>query len=277
LETQRVNMNRLAIVLAGGIALAGCGSNQPSEDPNYEGSDVSGPAIQPVSAPFAGSFIAIVPFVNKTLAQHRELGSVAPDIISAYAIDAGFRVAEGQKGQLNNVMDEMNFQQTEFVDPNTAVKVGKMYGARFVLVGAVTDYRVTKARGSKGVDVLGLVDVGGSDQSLVYDVQVSSRIVDVQTREVICADSGTAVKEKYAVTGGHVNVLGVGTHDSQQVETQDESMGKVLKIAFAKSMNKLVAQANRRAPAYMQAAPPPAYAPPAAPPQPAPPPPPAGQ
>jgi curli biogenesis system outer membrane secretion channel CsgG len=262
-------MNRPAIAVAALalFALGGCAGNQPSEDPSYEGSDVQAPAIQPVTQPFAGTFIAIVPFVNKTLAQYRELGNVAPDIISAYAMDAGFRVAEGQKGQLKEAMDELNFQQTEFVKPETAAKIGKMYGVKFVLVGAVTDYRVTKARGGKGVDVLGLVDVGGSESSLVYDVQVSSRIIDVETREIVAADAGTAVKEKYAVEGGHVNVLGVGTHHSQDVQTQDESMGKVLKLAFAKSMNKLVAKANQRAPIYLQQQqPPPPPAPPAPPP-----------
>lgn len=254
-------MNRYAYVLAGALAaLAGCSSPQPSEDPNYEGSDVSGPAIQQVAPPFYGQFVAIVPFVNKTRTggYFPQLGSAAPDIIAAYAIEAGFRVAEGQKGQLGEVMDELNFQQTEFVDEQTAVKVGKMKGARYVLVGAVTDYRVTKAKGKKSVDVLGLVGVGGGEESLVYDVQVSSRLVDVETREVLCADPGTAVKEKYAVGGGHINVLGVQTEKSQEIRTEDESMGKVLKIAFAKSMNKLIAQANRRAQMMQQpAAPPP--------------------
>jgi curli biogenesis system outer membrane secretion channel CsgG len=243
-------MNRFACVAVLALIAAGCGDPEVREDPSYEGSDVQGPAIQPVSPPFSGQFIAIVPFVNKTLAENRTLGSVAPDILASYAIEAGFRVAESQKGQLGEAVDELNFQQTDFVDPNTAARIGKMKGARFVLVGAVTDYRVTKAKAKKGVSVLGVVGVGDKGEALVYDVQVSSRIIDVETREVVCADPGTAVKQKYETSASNVNVVGVRVEDSQSVETRDESMGKVLKIAFAKSMNKLIAQANRVAPRY---------------------------
>jgi curli biogenesis system outer membrane secretion channel CsgG len=255
-------MNRISIFLAAAlVGLGGCSSEspRPSEDADYSSSDVQPPPIQQVAPPFLGSFVAIVPFVNKTLANYKELGNSAPDIIAAYALDAGFRVAEGQKGQLNEVMDELNFQQTDFVNPQSAAKIGQMYGAKYVLVGAVTDYRVTKAKGKRNFDALGLVSVGGGEEALVYDVQVSSRIIDVATREVICADPGTAIKQKYEVGGRHVKVLGVGTESSQSIDTQDESMGKVLKLAFAKSMNKLIQQANRRAPAYM---PQPQYQPP---------------
>ena len=238
---------RLGIVLAAVVLACGCGNPQPSEDPSYEGSDVQAPPINPIRAPFAGMTVAIVPYVNKTLAEHRELGNVAPDIIAAFAIEAGFRVVESKGGQLGEVMDEMNFSQTEFVDPSTAAKIGKMKGAKLVLLGAVTDYRITKAKGKKGVDVLGLVEVGGSEASLVYDCQVSSRLVDVETREVIAADAGTAVKQKYSVSGSKVGVLGVEVEEKQDVETQRESMGKVLKLAFARSLNKIVGQANGRA------------------------------
>jgi curli biogenesis system outer membrane secretion channel CsgG len=253
-------MKRFWFVLTLAV-LAGCGDPETREDPSYESSDVQPPPIQPISPPFAGQFVAIVPFVNKTLSNNRQLGQAAPDIIAAYAIEAGFRVAEGQKGQLGEAMDELNFQQTEFVDPSTAAKIGKMKGARYVLVGAVTDYRVTRAKAKKGVDVFGLVGVGDKEGALIYDVQVSSRIVDVETREVICADPGTAVKQKYSSSGSNVHVVGVRVEDSSSVETEDESMGKVLKLAFAKSMNKLVTQANRVAPRFMEPAAAPASAP----------------
>jgi curli biogenesis system outer membrane secretion channel CsgG len=249
----------LGFVLSAAM-LAGCGDPDVKEDPSYESSDVQPPPIEPLSPPFAGEFIAIVPFVNKTLSENRTLGDAAPDILVAYCIEAGFRVAEGQKGQLDEAMAELNFQQTDFVDAGTAARIGKMKGAKYVLVGAVTDYRVTKAKGKKKVDILGIVGFGGGEEALVYDVQVSSRIIDVETREVICADPGTAVKQKYAVSGGHVNVVGVRLEDSQSVTTEDESMGKVLKLAFARSMNKLIAQANRSA-GRRTAAPAPAPAP----------------
>jgi curli biogenesis system outer membrane secretion channel CsgG len=227
------------------VVLAGCGEPDVREDPSYLPSDVEPPPIQAIGPPYRGEFVAIVPFVNRTASRNEELGAAAPDILSAYALDAGFRVAESQKGQLEDVMAELDFQNTDFVDEKTAAKIGKLKGARYVLVGAVTDYRVTRAKGKKNIDILGIVGFGGGEDALIYDIQVSSRIVDVETREVIAADPGTAVKQKYEASGRHVNVLGVRTEKSEAVQTEDESMGKILKLAFAKSMNKLVDQANR--------------------------------
>ena len=247
-------MNRIAWLFCGLLLFAGAGCTadpEKREDPEFEDSDVQTPPIHRISPPFAGQYIAIAPFVNKTLAEYRQLGDIAPDVLSSYAIDGGFRVVESLKGQMNEVMDEANFQQTAQVDEASAVKLGKMKGARFVLIGAITNYRVTKAKASKGFDALGLVEVGGAQQSLVYEVQVSSRIVDVETREVIAADRATSFKQKYSVGGSTVKVLGIGSESRETVETKDESMGKVLTIAFAKSINKVIDQANGRAAQYI--------------------------
>jgi len=251
-------MNRSAALLFCGLLVfaGGCVDDaEKREDPTFEDADVQTPPIHQINPPFAGQYISISPFVNKTLAEYRALGDIAPDVLSNYAIESGFRVVESLKGQMSEVNDEANFQQTAAVDEGSAVKLGKMKGARFVLIGAITNYRVTKAKAQKGFDALGLVEVGGAESSLVYEVQVSSRIVDVETREVVAADAATSFKQKYSVAGKKVKVLGVGSESRETVDTRDESMGKVLSIAFAKSLNKVIDLANRHAGQYMAAPP----------------------
>lgn len=251
-------MRPLSLVLAAAlVAAAGCGgSPRPSEDPTYENSDVATEPIKQVGPPFAFQTVAIVPFVNKSLARYHALGNSAPDILSAMAIDAGFRVVESKGGQLGEVLEEANYGQSEFVDPKTAAKIGKQLGARYVLVGAITDYNEVRAKGKKSFDALGLVEVGGGEDAMVFNVAVSSRIIDVETREVLGADSMTRKKQKYEVSGGKIMVLGIGGQKSQEIETTNETMGAILRLAFATSLNKVTTQLNRRAAMIPPPAPP---------------------
>ncbi|MFC1707566.1 CsgG/HfaB family protein [Planctomycetota bacterium] len=239
----------VALVL--GLSLvfgSACSEPEVQDEPTYEDTDVQAPAIQPVATAFMGKTIAIVPFVNKTLSEYQELGDIAPDVLSAFCIEGGWRVIEGvDSGQLEAVSSELAYGQSEYVKPETAVKIGKHFGAQYVLVGAVTNFRITKARRKKGVDVLGLVEVGGSKEVLTFDCQVSGRIVSVETREIIAADSGTAVKQKYEVGGSKTSVLFVKVEDKERVEVDRDSFGKILKIAFARSLNKLHGQTQMRA------------------------------
>ncbi|GIW72060.1 MAG: hypothetical protein KatS3mg102_1602 [Planctomycetota bacterium] len=235
--------------LLGPLALAACSSAQaPPDEPGYESSDVEGEAIRPVRPPYWGATIAVVPYVNKSLSEYKTLGDIAPDVITAYAIEAGFRPVESHGGQLEEVSKELEFGQTEYVNPQTAAKIGNMLGAKYVLVGAITNFRITKTKGKKGVDVLGLVEVGSSAQTLTYDVQVSGRIIDVETREIVAADAGTSYKQRFEVEGGKWSVLGVRGETKEVIENERDSMGKTLKIAFAKSFNKMIDQLNRRPP-----------------------------
>jgi curli biogenesis system outer membrane secretion channel CsgG len=246
-----------AAMLAGAVALAGCSSAEaPPDEPDYASSDVEGPQIQQVRPPYWGSTLAVVPFVNKSLSEYKKLGDIAPDVVVAYAIEAGWRPVEGQSAQLDEVMKELNFGQTEYVNPESAARIGNMLGARFVMIGAVTNFRITKTKGKKGVDVFGIVEVGSSAQVLTYDVQISGRIVDVETREIISADAGPSYKQRFSVEGDKWSVLGVSGETKEVVENERDSMGKVLKIAFAKSFNKMTDQLNRRPPPGWQPPPP---------------------
>jgi len=243
-------MKRIDLVILAALALAvGCSDKSPraSEDPTYEDSDVAHEEIKQVFPPFAMQTVACVPFVNKSLSRYKDLGNIAPDVLPAMLIEAGFRVVEGRGGQLDEVLNEANYGQSEFVDPKTAAKIGKQLGARYVFIGGVTDYNEITSKGGKKFDALGLVQIGGSEAAVVFNVAVSSRIVDVETREVMGADSMTRKKQKFETEGGKFKILGVGTENKQELTDHNETMGAILRLAFATSLNKVTKQLNMRA------------------------------
>lgn len=243
-------MSRFVLSLAFSIAvfgLSGCPNPQaPEAEPHYTDSTLEQPPIATVRAPLRGQTVAVVPFINKTLSEHEMLGDIAPDVLSAYALEAGFRVVEGTQAQLDSVEKELALATSSRVDTKTAAQAGKLLGARYVLLGAVTSFRKTYTRSKDGFDFLGLFELRGSETVVTYDVQISSRIIEVQTREVLAADAATAFKQHYEVSGGSWRVLLVGGKKSSSITNERESYGKVLQLAFAKSLNKLIAQVNGR-------------------------------
>jgi len=246
-ETMRpAHSLQLVVGLAVLASAVGCSQPEVNDEPEYQSTTVQIPDIVRINPPYLRQTIAIVPFVNKTLSDYKTLGDIAPDLISEMALAGGWRVVESNRSQLDAVAEELNFGQTEYVDPGTAAKVGNMLGAKFVLIGAVTNFRITKARAKKGVDVLGLVTVGGKQSVLTYDCQVAMRFVNVQTREVI-ASATASVKQKYEVGGSKTRVLFVTVDSGETIEISQDSMGKVLRLAFAKAINKAHTLANLNA------------------------------
>lgn len=235
------------VAIALSAVLFGLGCSQPDvrDEPEYQGTTVQIPPIIVLNPPMFGQTIAIVPFVNKTLANYKELGDVAPDLMAEMALEGGWRLVEGTKAQLDSAVEELNFGQTEMVNEQTAARIGQMLGARYVFIGAVTNFRVTRAAAKKGVDVLGLVQVGGKESVLTFDCQVAGRVVNVQTREVIAAAT-EAVKQKYEAGGSKTRVLFVKVESGETIEVDQDSMGKVLKLCFAQMINRCHTMLNTR-------------------------------
>ncbi|MHC4392517.1 MAG: CsgG/HfaB family protein [Planctomycetota bacterium] len=263
-------MNFKDALLVGAAVLTlgvGCANPQaPDDEPDYQTSTVTTEPIMGIQPPFFGQTLAIAPFVNKSLSEYRTLGDIAPDVLVEFAINGGWQPIEGQRGQLDVIAEELDFGQTEYVNPQTAAQIGNMLGARYVLIGAVTNFKITKTRGKDGWDFLGIVGQQGNESVLVYECQVAGRVVDVQTRAIVGART-ESVKQVYRIGGKKTQVLGVKVESGETVEVERDSLGKVLRLAFSKMLNGIHTQVNMRA-AQMRAPqqsyqqpPPPAYQP----------------
>jgi len=228
------------------VGLAGIGCSSPSAEPSYQSTDIKTKAVPPVKSPFRGSRVAAVPFTNRTLSRYRFLGDATVDLIPENLIQAGFRPIEAStKGsELDKVLDELKYSQSANVDPTKAVAVGKHLGAQYVFVGGVNNYKEVKASGNKGVNLGGFA-LGGGQGTITYDIQVSGRLVSVETREII-ASTTVAHSETFKVQGGRVRTPWGGFNQSESIKVQQEVGGKVLNHAMNRMMIKIVNQINSR-------------------------------
>ncbi|MGE0352618.1 MAG: CsgG/HfaB family protein [Gemmatimonadales bacterium] len=107
--------------------------------------------------------IAVLPFANggsygRDKEDFEALQQGIPAmLISELAVNPGARVVE--RSTINRILDEQNLARDGRVDANTAAQVGKLVGARYMIMGAFTD--------------------------LYGKFRIDARIVDVETSEII--------------------------------------------------------------------------------------------
>ena len=171
--------------------------------------------------------IGVVEFDNKSAYGQGRLGTAASDILITELVKSGkFIVVERDK--LNKVLEEQKFQGQGMIDPATAVKIGQQLGLEAIVVGSVSQFGVKK----EGSDYL-----LAQSKRQVADVTVDIRLIDVQSGQVILADSGKGMAKS-----SKGSFLGMGTKGGY-----DETLeGEALRAAVVQFVTNIASQLNKK-------------------------------
>jgi TolB-like protein len=118
--------------------------------------------------------LAVLPFHNDgSYGQDREnfdalQKGIAGMLISELAQNPAARVVERE--EIQKLLDEQNLSAAGRVDPQTAVKLGKLVGARYVVLGRFIDF--------------------------YDDFRLDARLVNVETREIVRLERGQAARDQ---------------------------------------------------------------------------------
>ncbi len=171
--------------------------------------------------------IGVVEFENKSAYGQGRLGGAASDILVTELVKSGkFIVVE--RDRLNKVMEEQKFQAQGMTDPLTVAKIGQVMGLEAIVVGAVSQFGVKK----EGSDYL-----LAQSKRQVAEVTVDIRLIDVQSGQVILADSG---KGRAKTT--KASFLGMGTKGGY-----DETLeGDALRASLVQFVENISSQLNKK-------------------------------
>lgn len=154
--------------------------------------------------------IVVMDFETSVPGHGWRVGKGASDmLITALVKTKKYRVYE--RNRLKSIMKEQKLQMSGAVDMSTAVQIGKLVGAKYIITGAVTEYGVAKSGAHGG----GLFNLGKQR----YETTVDVRAVNVQTGEIVFADTGSGTLKSTAVS-----VLGFGGGESYDEKKASESM-----------------------------------------------------
>ena len=154
--------------------------------------------------------VVVMDFETRVPGHGWRVGKGASDmLITALVKTKKYRVYERER--LKSIMKEQKLQMSGAVDMSTAVQIGKLVGAKYILTGAVTEFGVAKSGAHGG----GFFDVGKQHYRATVDV----RAVNVKTGEIVFADTGSG-----ALKSRSVSVLGFGGGERYDEKKASESM-----------------------------------------------------
>jgi curli biogenesis system outer membrane secretion channel CsgG len=197
-----------------------------------------------VSAPaFAQAKIKIAIWDFENFAQgswwyQKDLGPAARNQIdTAFSenplLSAKFSVIEREKLAL--VMKEQGLASTGAIDPQSAAKVGKILGVRYVVTGAVDKFSINTTRGSLG---------GFGGNQTTADASISLRFIDTTTAERVfsIAESGQVKKGGASFRGTSLSRDAEWGIASEAV--QKASKAVVDKLTDSENLDKVAAAAG---------------------------------
>ena len=147
-------------------------------------------AILPINSFAAKASISIPELNNKAGIDKNVADSFVDMLSTAFTKTRKFSVLE--RSSLDKIANEQMFSASGAVDPKTAVKMGKMTGASFVLVGSITSFGTEK----KETGAFG-IKVSSSESKIGIDI----RLVDSTTGTVVMAESFSKAESKSGIKG----------------------------------------------------------------------------
>jgi curli biogenesis system outer membrane secretion channel CsgG len=149
---------------------------------------------------FDGGSIGMNPIASGWMGQGASKG--ISDLIVNQLVNSGsYRVIERSKVQA--IMREQDLGEAGRVDAGTAAKLGKLLGVEAVLVGSITQFAVDEK--ASGFNFGGLF--GNSRHKSTANVQLSARLIDTSTGEIIATAQGKGDADQ---SSGSMQILGIG-------------------------------------------------------------------
>jgi curli biogenesis system outer membrane secretion channel CsgG len=217
--------NKLMIAAAAALLAAGCAPSKTVKQ--QQATSVNETEL--VSSQYTGPKrrIGVVEFENKSAYGQGRLGGAASDILVTELVKSGkFIVVE--RDRMNKIMEEQKFQAQGMTDPQTVAKMGQILGLEAIVVGSVSQFGVKK----EGSDYLLT-----QSKRQVADVTVDIRLIDVQSGQVILADSGKGMAKSTKAS-----FLGMGTKGGY-----DETLeGEALRAALVQFVTNIASQLNKK-------------------------------
>jgi len=133
---------------------------------------------------------------------------IADMLVDRLVKDGSYSVIE--RKELDKVLGEQNFSNSNRADPSSAAKIGKVLGVSAIIIGSITqfgrdDHSTNVGAGAIGGLTRGFGIGGVSKREAKAVVEVSARMISTDTAEILAVASG-----KGESTRGGTTLLGAG-------------------------------------------------------------------
>ncbi|MFQ5844094.1 MAG: CsgG/HfaB family protein [Planctomycetota bacterium] len=252
-------MLRFSVTVTVGLALAvlvgGCATSTESAQPDTITAHVgvysaAPPALRPVR-------VGVPSFKDATRQERpqgasEDLGDLAADQLITLAVNTDrFDVIE--RAQLEKLLTEQGLEG--IVDPSELAQPGRVRGVDYLFIGKVTNFRVKVAQTRTGLGIakVALGQAGGAGgfdlkkdtTRITVDCGVDLRLVNPSTGATVAAQFGE-YKKTDTVGAMGVEVLGARATAQGDVMIDEDSHGKILRLALDHAVRRMLPKLDRR-------------------------------
>jgi curli biogenesis system outer membrane secretion channel CsgG len=194
---------------------------------------------------------SVMTSVQSLFGTTQDVGKGISDVlIDRLVKDGTYRVIE--RAQLDKILAEQNFSNSDRADSNTAAKIGRLLGVDSVIVGDITQFgrddKNTNIGGALGhFDKYGLGKMGVKKSKAV--VAITARLVDVNTAEILASESGKGESARSGTDllggGGNWTGSGGGALDMGSSNFGQTILGEAVNSAVGELAQKLVGDSGK--------------------------------
>ena len=171
-------------------------------------------------------------------------------LVKNLVTDGTYSVIE--RKQLDKILGEQNFSNSNRADPTSAAKIGKILGLDAIIVGSITEFgNETKNRniggGGGGFGGFGIGGIGHKETKA--NVVLDARLVDVDTAEILGVAEGKGESKRSSNSllggGGTWGGFGGGAVDFGSSNFQQTIIGEATKAAVDQMTAGVIAAAPK--------------------------------
>lgn len=138
--------------------------------------------------------IAILPFENKTSYVQGDIGQGLSDMLVTEILKLK-RYVVFERERIRDILNEQDFGYSGRVDESTAAKIGKLIGVDAIVFGNVTQYGIEQR----------YQNIFGESITYLATVAIDIRIVDVESGQVLLAESAKGISTRDILLGRDEN------------------------------------------------------------------------
>jgi len=183
---------------------------------------------------------------------NQDVGKGIADLLVDRLVEDGtFSVIE--RKQLDKILAEQNFSNSDRADPNSAAKIGRVLGVNAIIVGSITQFgrddKKTDIGGGALGGVTGRFGLGGVRKTKsTAVVQITTRMIDTNTAEILASvtSKNEASREGTGIicSGGSYAWMAAGALDMKSSNFADTILGEATTKTVADMARQLEAKAG---------------------------------
>ena len=170
---------------------------------------------------------------------NQDIGKGIADILVDKLVNDGvYSVIE--RKQLEKIIAEQNFSNSDRADPNSAAKIARILGVDAIIVGSITQFgrddKSTNVGGGAATSALGRFGLGGVKTTKSTAVcQITARMIDTSTAEILASVQGKGEETRNGTgilgSGGSYSGMAAGALDMKASNFADTILGQAVNKA----------------------------------------------